>query len=87
MTKQLMSRVLTESQQNEPLELEYYLLTTNGYTEIYGVLVQMHFRGAWESARFRYVTLSRRRIGELIETLSRGSVTPTTLDEVLQELL
>jgi len=87
MRKNLMCRVLTVSQQNEPLELEYYLLTTEGVTDTYGILVRMYFRGVWECMHYRYITMSYPRIMELIELLSRASVTPTTLGEVLQDIL
>lgn len=87
MTKNLMCRVLTVSQQDEPLELEYYLLITEGVADTYGIQVRMHWRGVWESAQYRYVTMSYDRMTELIERLSRASVTPTSLGEVLQDIL
>ena len=87
MRKNLMCRVLTSSQQDEPLELEYYLLTTEGVADTYGILVRKYFRGVWESMHYRYITMSYARMTELIELLSRASITPTCLGEVLQDLL
>lgn len=87
MTKRLKCRVLTVSQQDEPVELEYYLLTTEGVADTYGILVRMHFRGVWEWAQYRYLTMSLERITELLSVLSRGEVTPTSMGEVLQDLL
>ena len=87
MKKSLKCRVLTTSQMDEPVELEYYLLTTEGVADTYGILVRMHWRGVWESMHYRYITMSHARITELIELLSRASVTPTCLGEVLQDIL
>ena len=87
MEKVLMCRVLTVSQQDEPLELEYYLLKTEGVADTYGILVRMRFRGVWESMHYQYITMSFERILGIIELLSRASVTPTCLGEVLQDIL
>lgn len=87
MEKTLMCRVLTQSQLGEPLELEYYMLTTKGFADTYGLMVRMYFRGIWESSQYRYLTMSFKKISELIVLISQASVTPTTLGEVLQDLL
>ena len=87
MEKKLMCRVLTVSQLEEPLELEYYLLTTEGVADTYGIQVRMYFRGVWESGQYQYITMSYERILGIVELLSRGAVTPTGLGEVLQDIL
>ena len=76
----------TYTEDGEPLLLEYDLTVTHGYIEHYGIRIRMRYRGRDESSCYRYVTTSKERALQLIRRLAEGLVTPTCLDEVLEEL-
>ena len=65
-------------------KLRYYCLKeVSGFPESYGVLIEMEGEGKWESARAAHITTSFVRIGEILSLLSKNTVTPCTLHEVI----
>ena len=76
----------TRTEDGETLLLDYDLVHTPGQPPHWGVRIRMQLRGRCESATFRYITTSRQQALILIRRLAEGLVTPTCLDEVLEEL-
>ena len=70
-----------------PLTLEYYLLVSTlvGELEIYGVKILERRSGTVASAVA--LTTSSQRIFHLIDLLSEGSVTPTSLADIVEDWL
>ncbi len=66
--------------------LWYYALEEQaGCPPQFGVLVEMERAGQWESASVPHVTASPERLEEILALLSRNTVTPCTLYEILRE--
>lgn len=78
---------LAYTENGEPLALDYYILVSGGdcAPEQYGVKIIEENSGA-QSLDFN-LTTSIERIYELMELLSRNSVTPTGIDAVLADWL
>ena len=76
----------TYTEDGTPLFLQYDLVVTYGFINHYGVRVRMQYRGKSESSCYRYVTASEESALRLIRRLADGLVTPTCLDEILEEL-
>lgn len=72
----------------ESLELSYYLLTTpsEGF-DSYGVEVELLCGSRRETAAVSSITPIGSRILKLIDRLANGTVTPTALQDVLQDML
>ena len=78
---------LTHTEDGKPLALDYYILVSGGGSEPeqYGVKIIEKDSGA-QSLDFD-LTSSMEKICGLMEQLSRNSVTPTSVDDVLADWL
>lgn len=82
-------------QTGNTLELEYYLLESmndcidnNGIQKTYGVEIKKKQQGILgESSYFENVFPSREKTMSLIELLAKQTVTPSTLEYVMDDLL
>ena len=63
--------------------LNYYLLKEG---EQYGILVAMQRGGNMEQVRAKGLTVHAEKIERLLELMSRNSVTPCALEEILRDL-
>ena len=86
--------VMLTDDKNDPLRLEYYLLTDDalfdgGSLEVYGVELLLYRPGVRkpEIARLRGITPLGRRILDILQQLSDGAVTPSALREVMDSIL
>lgn len=76
---------LTHSEAGKPLALDYYILVNEGEPEQYGVKIIE--RNSGEQALAFDLSTDAHRIYELADKLSRNSVTPTTLMDVVADWL
>lgn len=76
---------LTHSEAGKPLALDYYILVNEGEPEQYGVKIIE--RNSGEQAMAFNLSTNAHRIYELADKLSRNSVTPTSLMDVLDDWL
>ena len=76
---------LTHSEAGKPLALDYYVLINEGTPEQYGVKIIEKNSG--EQALAFDLTADAQRIYILVDQLSRNSVTPTSLMDVLADWL
>lgn len=76
---------LTHSEEGKPLALDYYVLINEGTPEQYGVKIIEKNSG--EQALAFDLTTDAQRIYTLVDQLSRNSVTPTSLMDVLADWL
>lgn len=77
-----------QSETGESSELSYYLLTTpcEGF-DSYGIEVKLVCGSRTEAASVCAITPIGSRVLQLIGLLADGTVTPTALTDVLQDLL
>lgn len=88
--KSLICKRSTRSWTGKTLELEYYLLCESvlgGCAESYGVEIVAKYGDQVEYAGVPRITMTGTRILRLIDTLAAGTVTPTTLPDVIQDWL
>ena len=76
---------LTHAEDGRPLALNYYILVNEGEPERYGVKIIE--RNSGEQALAFDLTTEAERIYTLVDSLSRNSVTPTSLMDVLADWL
>ena len=76
---------LTHSEAGKPLALDYYILINEDTPEQYGVKIIEKNSG--EQALAFDLTTDAQRIYTLVDQLSRNSVTPTSLMDVLADWL
>ncbi len=76
---------LTHAEDGKPLALDYYILVNEGEPEQYGVKIIEKNSG--EQALVFDLTTEAQRIYALVDKLSRNSVTPTSLMDVLADWL
>lgn len=75
----------------EKFLLEYYLLeeaiaiSESMEAITYGIAVQMQRRGKSEIAKADSICTTKRQAEEFVESLARGSVTPTTFLEIVDD--
>ena len=86
--------VMLQDERGEPMRLEYYLLTDDalfdgGSLEVYGVEILCYRAGVRrpEIARLRGITPLGGRIMDILDRLCSGTVTPSSLREVMDSLL
>ena len=85
----LAQKVFTETCRGAPLELRYYRLweeAPDGTTR-YGAAIEAMCEGERTHAEVPDVTSLREEIDQLLRKLARGTVTPESLREVIEELL
>lgn len=76
---------LTHSEAGKPLALDYYILLSEGEPEQYGVKIIE--RNSGEQAMAFDLSTDAKRVYALVEKLSRNSVTPAALMDVLADWL
>lgn len=76
---------LAHTEDGRPLALDYYILVNEGEPEQYGVKIIEKNSGA-QALAFD-LTTEAQRIYALMDKLSRNSVTPTSLMDVLADWL
>lgn len=76
---------LTHSEAGKPLALDYYILINEDTPEQYGVKIIEKNSG--EQTLAFNLTTDAQRIYTLVDQLSRNSVTPTSLMDVLADWL
>ena len=87
-TRILLRTKLTRDQVGRSVKLEYYLLEEEQLTwEQYGIEVVMHRGRAEEHCAVSGITPLGKCALELAERLANGLVTPSTLREVLEDIL
>ena len=72
-----------------PVKLRYYRLSEEAPdgTIRYGAAIEAVCEGARTFEEVPDITLSREEIDRLLQTLARGTVTPVSLREVVEDLL
>ena len=88
MTRTLLRTALTTDQSGRAVQLDYYLLSE--YTaglEQYGTEVVLSRGGEHERCAVGCITPLAGRMTNIIAALAEGSVTPTTLREILEDIL
>ena len=76
---------LTHSEAGKPLALDYYILVNEGEPEQYGVKIIE--RNSGEQAMAFNLSTNAHQIYELADKLSRNSITPTSLMDILDDWL
>ena len=87
--RSLVQKVFTETCRGAPLELRYYRLweeAPDGSTR-YGIAVEAVCNGEETCAEVPDVTSRREEIAHLLWQLARGTVTPESLREVIEDSL
>lgn len=76
---------LTYTEDGRPLALDYSILVSTGEQEFEQYGVKIMEKNSGEQAMAFNLTVSGRRIYELMDKLTQGSVTPTGLEDVLAD--
>lgn len=76
---------LTHSEAGKPLALDYYILINEGTPEQYGVKIIE--RNSGEQAMAFDLSTDAKRVYALVDKLSRNSVTPASLMDILADWL
>ena len=87
--RSLVQKVFTETCRGAPLELSYYRLweeAPDGTTR-YGIAVEAVCNGEETRTEVPDVTSLREEIDHLLRKLARGTVTPESLREVIEDSL
>lgn len=78
---------LDHTENGKPLALDYFVLATGGDNEPEQYGVRIVEKASGEQALAFRLTTNLERIYELMEKLSRNSVTPVGLEDVLEDWL
>ena len=88
MRRTLMRTALTTDAAGQAIQLDYYLITQYAAgLEEYGAEIVLHRGRQEEQCAVCHITPLAAAITNIIAALAEGAVTPTTLREVLQDIL
>ena len=88
MTRTLLRTALTTDAAGQAVQLDYYLITQYAAgLKQYGAEIVLRRGRQKERCRVGYITSLSSVITGIIAALAEGAVTPTSLREVLQEIL
>lgn len=73
---------------SKPATLEYYLLAETTATQThYGVSIRLICTEHVEEKTVRRITTSRQRIEQMLLAMARGTVTPVTMRDIVEDML